>query len=102
MRDLFAGVLLVDGRPVAYTIEEIVNHILSIGHFWNTAENSKGEYEFLAYKMAAYLEMREVTYWNWEQDLDIDSLRNSKSSYRPSDFLKKFTVTRKIDSGNML
>jgi hypothetical protein len=52
--------------------------------------------------MAAYLETREVTYWNWEQDLGIDSLRNSKSSYRPSDFLKKFTVTRKLDGGNML
>jgi len=101
-RNLFVGVLLVNDQPVAYTIEEIINNILSIGHFWKTAENSRGEYEFLACKMAAYLQAREVTYWNWEQDLGIDSLRNSKSSYRPSDFLKKFTVSRKSRKGIVL
>lgn len=93
-RDLFVGIVTINGIPNAFTIEEIVNQILSIGHFWKTANPYQGEYEYLARRTAAYLESREVTYWNWEQDLGIESLRVSKSSYRPSDFLKKFTVTR--------
>lgn len=95
IRDLFVGVVTIDGIPNAFTIEEIVNQILSIGHFWKTANPFPGEYEYLAARTASYLESREVTYWNWEQDLGIDSLRASKSSYRPSDFLKKFIVTRR-------
>ncbi|KND49212.1 MAG: hypothetical protein AB203_02330 [Parcubacteria bacterium C7867-008] len=95
VRDLLVGVLFVDGVPTSFTIEEIVNQIFSMGHFWKTANRVDGEYEFLASKMAAYLDTKEVTYLNWEQDLGIQTLRASKSSYRPSDFLKKFIVTRR-------
>jgi hypothetical protein len=94
-RNLFAGVVTIDGVANAFTIEEIVNQILSIGHFWKTAHPSRGEYEYLARRTAAHLHDSEVVYWNWEQDLGIESLRASKSSYRPSDFLKKFIVTKK-------
>ncbi|HEY0010844.1 MAG TPA: phosphatidylglycerol lysyltransferase domain-containing protein [Candidatus Paceibacterota bacterium] len=92
MRDLLVGMVRTDGVPTSFTIEEVVNHIFSIGHFWKTAGRVDGEYDFLARSMARYLCEREVVYLNWEQDLGIESLRYSKSSYRPSDFLKKFTV----------
>jgi hypothetical protein len=95
VRSLFAGFVTVDGNPTAFTIEEIVNGTLSIGHFWKTAGHSIGEYEFLASQTGGYLSQKGVTYWNWEQDLGIEALRASKSSYRPSDFLKKFTITRR-------
>lgn len=94
-RSIFAGVVLTNGKPTAFTIEEIVNGIFSISHFWKTANHSQGEYEFLAREMARYLFNKEVMYWNWEQDLGIESLRNSKTSFRPSDFLKKFKVARR-------
>lgn len=95
-RELYVGLVRVDERPSAFTIEEIVNNIMSIGHFWKTSSPSQGEYEFLAHNTAKYLSEKEVVYWNWEQDLGIQNLRNSKTSYRPSDFLKKFTVIRKV------
>lgn len=94
VRDIFVGFVIVDGVATGFTVEEVVNKIFSISHFWKTAKNSRGEYEYMAREMAKYLDQREVTYWNWEQDLGIESLRASKSSYRPSDFLKKFTIVR--------
>lgn len=94
-RDLLVGIVSVNGVPTSFTIEEVVNKIFSMGHFWKTANRTDGEYEFLASSMAQYLDEREVTYLNWEQDLGIETLRASKSSYRPSDFLKKFIVTRR-------
>lgn len=96
VRELFLGIVSINNKPVAYTIEEVVNKIFSIGHFWKIAIPVEGLYEFLAQQTAAYLDNKEVVYWNWEQDLGIETLRASKSSYRPSDFLKKFIVTRKL------
>lgn len=94
IRPLLCGILMNGDDPLGFTIEEIINNVMSIGHFWKTKGDVKGEYEFLAREMAKYLHERDVLYWNWEQDLGIASLRQSKSSYRPSDFLKKYTVTR--------
>ncbi len=94
VRDIFVGIVKVDGEPSAFSIEEIENRIFSMGHFWKVAEQTQGEYEFMAQSMARHLQSREVIYWNWEQDLGIQTLRDSKLSYRPSDFLKKFIVTR--------
>lgn len=93
-REIVAGLIRIDGEPTAFTIEEIVSQAFSIGHFWKTAQRIRGEYEFMARSMAAYLQSRDVIYWNWEQDLGLKALHDSKMSYRPSDFLKKFTITR--------
>lgn len=94
--DLLAGLVRVDGIASAFTIEEIINGAVSIGHFWKTSEQSMGEYEYLASETASYLADQGVTYWNWEQDLGIENLRASKSSYRPSDFLKKYTINKQM------
>lgn len=93
-RDIFVGIVTTNGEATAFSIEEIENRIFSMGHFWKVADDIKGEYEYMARCMAQYLESREVTYWNWEQDLGIEALRSSKLSYRPSDFVKKFIITR--------
>tara|TARA_R110000824_G_scaffold401771_1_gene615436 strand:- start:132643 stop:133602 length:960 start_codon:yes stop_codon:yes gene_type:complete len=94
-RPIFAGMVFVNGVPTAFTIEEIVNGSISIGHFWKAVGGFPGEYEFLASRTAEYLVQEGVTYWNWEQDLGIPSLRASKGSYRPSKYLKKFIVSRR-------
>ena len=94
-RPIFAGMVFLNDKPVAFTIEEVVNGNLSIGHFWKATSGVPGEYEFLASKTAQYLVDRGVFYWNWEQDLGIPSLRASKSSYRPSELLRKFTIRKR-------
>lgn len=92
-RNVMIGAVFIDEVMEAFTIEEIVPHKYSIGHFWKTGGTHPGAYEFLAQKTAQYLGERGVIYWNWEQDLGLESLRFSKTSYRPSDFLKKYTVS---------
>jgi hypothetical protein len=101
VKDLFVGLVSTDGVPSAFTIDEIVNKIFAMGHFWKTANRVTGEYQYMARETATYLHSKEVVYWNWEQDLGIEDLRVTKSSYRPSDFLKKFTVQRKASDESM-
>ncbi|MDP2826363.1 MAG: hypothetical protein Q8O52_27205, partial [Sulfuritalea sp.] len=38
-------------------------------------------------------EMRSVRHYNWEQDLGLQGLQQSKKKYEPCHFLKKFTVS---------
>ncbi len=101
-RPIFTSIVFVDNIPTAYTIEEVVNGNISIGHFWKAVGGFPGEYEFLASRTAEYLVQEGVTYWNWEQDLGIPSLRSSKGSYRPTRYLGKFTVTRKNSARSAL
>lgn len=91
--DMIVGAIFVGDIMRAFTIEEIVPHKYSIGHFWKTSGICTGEYDFLAQKTAQYLEDKGIVYWNWEQDLGKENLRFSKTSYRPSDFLKKYKVS---------
>lgn len=89
---LFIGAIMHKSKMIAFTVEELVSPTCSIGHFWKADTAYHGLYDYLAREMARYLRENDVLYWNWEQDLGITTLRSSKSSYRPSDFLKKFTV----------
>ncbi len=95
-RDMITGIVFRGGTPRAFTIEEMVAPRDAMGHFWKTAEIVKGEYEYMAREMARHLLSLGIDYWNWEQDLGIETLRISKSSYRPSDFLRKFTVENRM------
>jgi hypothetical protein len=90
--DLMVGAVFIGEVMDAFTIEEVVPHKYSIGHFWKTSGIHTGVYDFLAQKTAQYLQDKGIVYWNWEQDLDKENLRFSKTSYRPSDFLKKYQV----------
>ena len=55
----------------------------------------KGIYEFMNEKIAQELVKQNIHLWNWQQDLNLEGLRKLKLSYRPIDFLKKFTVSVK-------
>lgn len=91
--DMTVGSVFIGDEMHAFTIEEIVPHRYSIGHFWKTSGVHIGVYDFLAQKTAQYLQDKGIVYWNWEQDLGKENLRFSKTSYRPSDFLKKYQVS---------
>lgn len=93
-RSLLVGILATNGEPTSFTLEEICNGRTSIAHFGKTARRITGENECLMREMASYLVRREVAYLNWEEDLGVESLRESKLSFRPVDFLRKFTITQ--------
>lgn len=90
---LIVGAVFANNAMRAFTIEELLPDHYSLGHFWKADNQYAGTYDFLARKMAIHLASNGVTHWNWEQDLGVESLRRSKSSYRPISFLKKYSIS---------
>ena len=83
----------INDTLLGFSIDEILPNRYAVSHFVKANVAYKGVYEFLNEKTAAYLLTEGVTHWNWEQDLNIEGLRQLKMSYRPIDFLKKYKVS---------
>lgn len=98
---ILSGVFL-DSKLVGFSIDELLPGQYAISHFLKADFTLKGVYEFLNVEVAKYLHSKNVNLWNWEQDLNIEGLRKLKMSYRPIDFLKKFTIRKKEKSINTL
>ena len=94
-RPFLVGAIFVEDMLSAFTIDEIVVRQYAVSHFLKATNIYPGDRDFLNREMARYLNAHSVTYWNWEQNLDVPNLRMWKNSYRPSDLLKKFTVTKR-------
>ena len=79
-------------RMIAFSIDEILSNKYAIGHFIKANTAYRGIYEYLNEKTAAVLLERGAEYWNWQQDLGIEGLRQLKKSYHPIQLLKKYFV----------
>ena len=81
---------------VGFTVYEILSNDYAISHFAKADINQHPAiYDVLNWEEAKILNTGGVKYYNWEQDLGIQSLRYSKEKYKPSFFLKKFIVNNK-------
>lgn len=96
--DLFAElelkgyIVYVDGSPAAYTIgEPLMRGRSFVVHFEKAVESYRGIYQFINKAFATILP-RHYTYINREQDLGDEGLRQSKMTYRPCGFVKKYRV----------
>lgn len=89
---IISGVFL-DDSMIGFSIDEILPNQYCIEHFSKAHNVHTGVYDFLNLKVAQHLEANNVSLWNWEQDLGIESLHRSKLSYRPVKFLKKYTIS---------
>jgi len=88
---LLGGVLLVEGRVVAFTVAEPLPPDTLVIHFEKGMGSYKGVYqsmnrEFLAAQPPGF------TLVNREQDLGDQGLRQSKISYHPVGFLRKYEL----------
>jgi hypothetical protein len=79
---------------LGFFIDEILPNGFSIDHFIKCNIAYRGIYEALMQVSAKHLEALSVTRINFEQDLNLGSLRRSKAAYRPVEFIKKYTVMR--------
>lgn len=93
--NLLLSTVSIDGVIVGFSIDEILLKGYAISHFIKADICYKGVYEFLNERIAEALQQYNVLYWNWEQDLGVESLKANKLSYRPIDFLKKYKITLK-------
>jgi hypothetical protein len=91
LEGLRGGALYVDGAMIAYTVAEALTADSLVIHFEKGRPEFRGVYQainqqFLEHEGQGFLVV------NREQDLDDESLRKAKLSYKPLDFLKKYSV----------
>jgi len=89
--------IAINGIQVGFIITEMLNQEDAICHFYKADFSYKGLYEALLWEAAKMLNDRGIQYLNFEQDLGIDTLRQSKEKYKQHSFFKKYIVERKAD-----
>ncbi len=83
--------VFVDGIMAGFCIGEI-SHKHFTARFTKANYEKKGTFQFLIRQTARDLLEQGITHWNFEEDMGLPSLRFAKSRYRPTHFLKKYTV----------
>jgi hypothetical protein len=85
-------IYFADSKPAAYCLgESIAKGRMFAVHFEKAVDHYKGIYQFMNQAFAAALP-NFFTYINREQDLGDMGLRQAKMTYRPSDFVKKYSA----------
>ncbi len=84
-------------KLVAFTINELVDPDYSICHFMKGDNSLKGIYSHLVTKTAQEILKTGRKYINFEQDLGLKNLRQSKKTFKPVSFLKKYTLNKLWD-----
>ena len=85
-----------DGKPAGYCLgESLAKGKMFAMHFEKAIDRYKGIYQFMIHSFAKNLP-RFFTYINREQDLGDNGLRQSKMTYRPCSFVKKYTGTKEV------
>ncbi len=84
----------VDAVPAAYSLGEPLARGKTFAvHFEKAHGDYKGIYQFINRSFASMLP-RHYVHINREQDLGDPGMRQAKMSYRPSGFVKKYTVRK--------
>ncbi len=94
--DLKGYLVYVDNQPAAYTLgEPLMKGRSFVVHFEKALDEYRGIYQFINKAFATILP-RHYQWINREQDLGDEGLRQSKMTYRPSGFVKKYRVGRNL------
>jgi hypothetical protein len=83
------------GEPIGFCCAEVLNHGYAIGHFEKTDPAYPGVSPLLRQRMAQYLLQRGCRYLNGEADLGEPGLRESKRSWRPRFYLRKYRIAER-------
>jgi hypothetical protein len=84
--------LIVDEELIGFSVDEIVAPDSVLSHFIKVSTEYQGAYEYFNQQLAKKLHSMGIVHWNWVEDLDIENLRRSKLSYRPSKILKQYII----------
>ena len=82
-----------NGKMIGFTLDELLNHGMTIRHFMKADTSYKGVYSYLISETASILLKMGMRFTNIEQDLGLSNLRQSKKTYDPVAFLKKCTIS---------
>lgn len=84
----------VEDVLVSYAIVETVSHGYGLANFEKALLHYPGSYVMINQVQANYFKQEGCSYINIEQDLGVEGLRASKSSWSPVKMLKKYTLER--------
>ncbi len=87
--------VFMEGKLVAYIINELEEGDYSTCHFMKGDNSYKGIYSYMVQESSKVLLAMGKKYTNFEQDLGLVNLRQSKKTYHPVNFLKKHIVVVK-------
>lgn len=88
---VLTGVVL-DSELIGFSIDEVLPSDYAITHFWKADARFNGVFDFLKQEKSRHLQTLGASHLNFEQDLGVESMRRSKTSFRPTGFLKKYSV----------
>lgn len=92
---LTGGVILIEGRTVAFSIGEMLNPRTAVVHFEKAETSFDGLYTAMNQQFCENA-WAGVPFINREQDLGQEGLRRAKTSYCPDHMVEKFAVRRTL------
>lgn len=90
---LVVSCIFIYDEMIGFSIDEILPNKSTMSHFIKADNSYRGIYEFLNTELANYLLKQKIELWNWQQDLSLINLRETKLGYRPVGFLKRYIVS---------
>ncbi|MFN4216186.1 MAG: DUF2156 domain-containing protein [Brevinematales bacterium] len=84
------GVLLVEGKVIAFSFGEKLSETTFVTHFEKADTSYVGSYQMINQQMAQHIIAPSYLFVNREQDLGIEGIRKAKKSYAPLKFIKKY------------
>lgn len=90
---LNGGLIMVDGKCIAYTIGEKLNKDTMVIHFEKAHVDYEGSYQAINNLFAKEC-CKDAKFVNREQDLGISGIRYAKESYKPHHMIKKYILFR--------
>lgn len=94
--ELKGHIVYVDERPAAYAVgEPLMKGRSFVVHFEKALDEYRGLYQYINKAFAQALPAH-YTWINREQDLGDEGLRQSKMTYRPVGFVKKYVAGRNL------
>ena len=88
---LTGGAIKVEGRISAIALGEPLNSNTFVMHMMKADPNMPGLYQVINNEFLIQ-EVKGFEYLNLEQDLGVEGLRRSKSSYHPVSMVRKYTL----------
>lgn len=93
--NLSGFILYVAEKPIAFSLGETFHQNSYLLHFAKALKSFKGVYPYFYQLMAEAIDPS-IQFLNFEQDLGIASLRQSKRAYRPDYMARKFRISLKL------
>ena len=88
---LRGGILYADGKPVAMTIASPINKDICDVHFEKAVGKYAADGAYAVINRVLAISLSEYTYFNREEDINIEGLRKAKMSYHPWKVLEKYS-----------